>query len=149
MGNCSLKLWRDSTSFPAETWCLFCCPASWARCLLWVSCVCLTKKFLDICLCRVAELILIWGGSVQPLVFLGTQGGCIVGSSDFQCPAGFGLDEFAEWSGGGLWAQGFLLCGKTPKPRSEELPNFESILREWMRARSWKLSIAGWIVLNS
>lgn len=75
MGNCSLKLWRDSTSFPAEMWCLFCCPASWARCLLWVSCVCLTKKFLDFCLCRVAGLILIWGGSVQPLVFLGTQGG--------------------------------------------------------------------------
>lgn len=44
---------------------------------------------------------------MQPLVFLGTQGGCIVGSSDFQCPAGFGLDEFAEWSGGVSERKGF------------------------------------------
>lgn len=56
-----------------------------------------------------------------------------MGSSDFHCPAGFGLDEFAAWSEG-LRAQGFVLCGKIQKPCSEELPNFESFLREWRKS---------------
>ena len=148
MGNCSLKLWRDSTSFPAEMRCLFCCPASWSRCHLWASCACLTKKFLDICLFCTAGFIFIWRASVQPLCLLGTQGNCLMGSSNFQNPAGFEQGKFAAWSKG-LWAQGFVLCGKMQKAYSEGLPNFESILWGWVGVGTLELSVARWIMLNS
>lgn len=110
MGNCSLKLWRDSTSFPAEMWCLVCCPASWARCLLWVSCVCLTKKFLDFCLVSC--------GWVNPYLrrfraafgFLGDTGGMHRGKFRFSvsCWVQTGRVCWVVW-GGSLSARVFTM----------------------------------------